>query len=287
MSEFLLNENQFEETPAKLDSQFSTLLDEYEFPEPQRGEIISGEILRIESDAVFIDVGSKRDAIVPYQEVQKLDESFLDTLSTGDEVPVYVTQTPRGDNNLIVSLERGLQELDWKRAQEIENEDACIELKVVKYNKGGLLVEFGRILGFVPNSHLPFLRNVRDTQEQNQLKADQIGKTLPVKLIQLERQNQKLVFSAAQGMIEKRLDELILGEVLEGKVVSIKPYGAFVDIGDGLVALLHISNISWDHIDHPTDCVSRGEVVEVKVETIDKDKQQVSLNRKALLPKPE
>lgn len=287
MSEFLSNENIFEDAQPQLESQFSTMLDQYEFPEPQQGEIISGEILRIEADAVFIDVGSKRDAIVPYQEIQQLEERFLDSLSTGDEVPVYVTQTPQGDNHLLVSLERGLQELDWKKAKEIEAEDRCVELKAVKSNKGGLLLEFGRILGFVPNSHLPFLRNVRDPYEQNQLKDAQIGKSLPVKIIQLVPQEQKLVFSVSQGMIEKRLNALILGEIVTGRVVSLKPYGAFVDIGDGLVGLLHISNIVWERIEHPSDCLNRGDSVEVKIESIDKQKQQVSLNRKVLLPKEE
>lgn len=285
MSTQLAQSNQI--TPPSMDSLFTDLLDNYQYPEPQRGEIITGEVMRIEQDAVFIDVGSKREAIVPYEEVQQLEEKLLKSLDPGDKVHVYVTHTPRGDDELIVSLEKGLQELDWKRAEEVERDDQLIELKALKHNKGGLMVEFGRIQGFIPNSHLPFLRGVRDRQEQAQIKAAKIGEMLPVKLIQLDREKQNLVFSATQGMVEKRLSDLILGEVVTGKVVNFKPYGAFVDIGDGVIGLIHISNIDWSHIEHPSECLSRGEELKVKIDDINLDKQQISLNRKALLPRPE
>ncbi|MCA9954266.1 MAG: S1 RNA-binding domain-containing protein, partial [Anaerolineales bacterium] len=91
---------------------FFELIEEYDFPQPKRGDIVRGEILRIDSDVVFIDIGSKRDAMVPHQEIAQLDDEFLRTLSTGDMVPVYITRTPVGSEQLIVSLERGLQELD-------------------------------------------------------------------------------------------------------------------------------------------------------------------------------
>lgn len=268
---------------------FLELLDEYDFPRPQKGDILRGEILRIENDVVYVDVGSKRDALVPHSEVQELDDDLLEALSTGDEVPVYVTRTPLGDQQLIVSLERGLQELDWERAEVLEATGETIELQVIGHNKGGLVVEFGRVRGFVPNSHVPKIRNLRNKQEQLRQKAQMAGSTLPLKIIEVNSQRDRLVLSATAAQREQRqqqLQALQPGEVITGEVINLKSYGAFIDLGQGVVGLLHISKIAWEHIDHPSSMLSEGDTIEVLIDDVDIERERVSLNRKALLPGP-
>jgi small subunit ribosomal protein S1 len=268
---------------------FSQLLDEFEFPQPQRGDILQGEILRIEEDVVFIDVGSKRDALVPHDEVSAFDEVFLDGLSPGDDVPVYVTKTPQGDEPLWVSLERGLQTHDWERAETLYDEDEALELKVVSHNKGGLVVEFGRIEGFVPNSHIPEIRATPDQQKRQHHKAKQIDTTLLLKIIEVDPSRERLVLSATavqKKQQQEQLQKLSVGDVLTGTVTGLKKFGAFVDVGNRLTGLVHISKIDWEYLDHPADKLAPGEEISVQVDDIDLERQRLSLNRKALLPDP-
>lgn len=277
------NGNSHSQTP------FFELIEEYDFPQPKRGDIIQGEILRIDNDVVFIDIGSKRDAMVPYQEVEQLDDSFLETLSTGDTVPVYVTRTPVGSEQLLVSLERGLQELDWERASELKEEDTTIELKIVNYNKGGVVVEFNRIQGFVPNSHIPAIQNVYNHDKRTSYKSKQVGETINLKIIEIDPARERFVLSAKAAQKEQRkerLNTLAVGDKLTGTIVNMKHYGAFVDIGDGIVGLLHISRMAWEHVDHPKDLFEVGDEVEVIIDKIDVEKEKISLNRKALQPSP-
>lgn len=268
---------------------FFDLIEEYDFPQPKRGDIIQGEILRIDEDVVFVDIGSKRDAMVPHQEIQQLDAAFLKTLSTGDTVPVYVTHTPVGNEQLVVSLERGLQERDWERAAELQKNDETIELDVVNYNKGGLVVEFGRIQGFVPNSHIPTIQNVYNHDQRTSAKGKLVGSSLNLKIIELDPARERFVLSAKSAQNEQRqeqLEELAVGDRVKGKVVNMKPYGAFVDIGNGVVGLLHVSRMAWEHIEHPRDLFAVGDEVEVVIDKVQADKEKVSLNRKVLLPSP-
>lgn len=266
---------------------FSQLLQEYTYPEPSRGDILQGEILQIAEDVLYIDVGSKRDAIVPYDEVSQLEEEILDDLSEGDEVPVYVTRTPFGDGQLWVSLERGLEKLDWERAEKALATDTTLELEVTNHNKGGLIVEYGRISGFVPNSHIATPGPQRHPDKAT--KAKMVGMSLPVKIIELDLEQNRFVLSATAAQAEQRkakLAELGYGDVVKGYVVGLKKYGAFVDIGHGLTGLVHISKIAWEHINHPSEIFSVGDEVEVLIEGIDIEKEQIGLNRKELQPSP-
>ena len=267
---------------------FAELLDQYEYPRPERGEILKGKIMRIEGDVIFIDVGAKRDAIVSHQEVDQLDENWLGSLSRGDQVPVYVTRTPVGDEELIVSLEKGLEEQDWDRAEQVQANDETLELEVTGYNKGGVLVQFNRLQGFVPNSHVPGLKYVRDSDQQRSLKAKKTGTTLPVKIIEIDRQRQRLVLSAKEAQKELRqeqLRELQPGQVVSGRVVNLVQYGAFVDLGK-VSGLLHVSKMAWDQVEHPADVLSVGDEIEVIVESVDIELERISLNRQELLSSP-
>lgn len=270
------------------ETSFADLLEQYQYPRPERGEILKGRVLRVEDDVVFVDVGAKRDAIVPHQEVEQLDDDLLDNLSKGDQIPVYVIRTPVGDEDLIVSLERGLEQQDWELAQQKQASDDTLELEATAYNKGGLLVQFNRLQGFVPNSHIPELKYIRNADRRRSFKAKKIGSTLPLKIIEIDRQRERLVLSAKEAQKELRqqqLRELKPGQVVTGRVVNIVDYGAFVDLGY-VSGLLHVSKMAWDKVDHPSDVLDDGDEVEVVVESVDIERERISLNRQELLPSP-
>lgn len=268
---------------------FMQLLDEFDYPQPKRGDLLMGEILRINEDVLFVDVGSKRDALVPHEEVSQFEEDLLKDLALGDEVPVYVTRTPVGNQQLLVSLDRGLQKLDWDRAEKLAAADKAIELTIVNHNKGGLVVDFGRIKGFVPNSHIPEIRSTYTETERRQYKAQQIGTARLLKIIEINPRQERLVLSATavqQEQRQQRLQALSIGEIVTGKVVTLKKYGAFIDINNGLTGLLHISKIAWEQIDHPADRLTIGDEINLKIDNVDIERERISLNRKALLPSP-
>jgi len=267
---------------------WTDLLDEYEYPRPRQGEILKGEIIRIQEDALFVNVGAKRDAIVPHDEIDSLDKEMLSDLSPGDTVPVYVLRTPVGDQELLVSLEKGLQQLDWERADELLESEETVDCVVVGHNKGGLLVQFGRLRGFVPNSHEPDLKRIHDSQKRAVARQKKIGETLSLKVVEIDRSRERLIMSATAAEKEQRqqqLDALEVGQTVTGTVVNLTSYGAFIDLGH-VSGLLHISKISWDNIDHPSDALHVGDKVEVRIDKIDRERERLSLNRKALLPGP-
>ncbi len=281
----LTEENQ---TSQNEPESFADLLNKYDVWKPHRGELVEGTILMIERDIVLVDVGAKRDAVVPHQDLNRLDADRLERMSVGDEVPVYVLRTPNGHDDLEVSIKRGLEQQDWMRAEEYLESGAVQELQVTGYNKGGILAAFGNLSGFVPNSHVPELRHVRDIEQRDEVKAQLIGTTLPLQVIEVNRPRRRLVLSAkaAQYILrEQRLKELEAGDVVHGIVESIADFGAFVNLG-GITGLIHISRLDWQHVNHPSDVVNVGDDIEVLVENVDLKRGRVRLNRQALLPDP-
>ncbi len=267
---------------------FADMLDNYEYAVPEQGEFLEGTIIRIDKDAIFVNVGAKRDAIIPHTDLDQLEEEQIADLSAGDTVPVYVLRTPVGEQELIVSLYKGLQQQDWDWAESCLESEELLELTVVGHNKGGLLVEFGRLRGFVPNSHVAELRHVRNPSQRKAFKDKSRQDDLVVKVIEVDRDRRRLVMSETAAMVEQRqnrLEELEEGAIVTGEVVNVVKYGVFVDL-DGVHGLLHISKIDWHHIDHPSQVFEVGDEVEVMIDEIDVDKERVSLNRKVLMPTP-
>lgn len=266
------------------ETNFASMLDEYDLILPERGQLLEGQVLYINEQGIFIDVGAKRDGVVPYDEVERLE----DDIDQGDEVSVYVMGTAHNDQPLWVSIEKGLALQDWERAAELLNSDDIVELNVLKYNKGGILVEFNRLQGFVPHSHIPALRYMRNTDDRNRYKSKLIGNQIAVKPIEVDQKRKRLVFSQrlAQAYLEEEaIAELNVGEIMTGRVAQLTSYGAFINLGN-IDGLLHISNIAWRHIKHPKEELEIGDEVTVKIEAIDMEKKHVNLNRKTLLPSP-
>lgn len=269
--------------------EFEELLDEYTYDAPRRGEFREAEVLRVDEDTVLLDVGAKRDAVVTRKDLSRLEDEDLDEIEPGDRIPVRVMRSPgKVSNKLEVSISRGLEREDWDRALELLESGDPVELKITGYNRGGLEVEFGRLRGFVPNSHITSIRRGIGLEKLRESKEEMVGDTILLKAIEVNQRRRRLVFSSralASERRKRRLSELEVGQVIEGQVVNLVDFGAFVDLG-GVDGLVHISELDWERVEHPSDVLSVGDELEVLVKDVDVERERVSLSRKALLPSP-
>lgn len=267
---------------------FEELLDDYDYENPVKGQIIPGEVIQVDEDSILVDIGAKRDAIVPRKDLDRLDDEMLDSIKQGDQVPVYVMRTGNVGGDLLVSINRGLEQEDWERADKMLESGEAVELEIIGQNKGGVVVRYGRLRGFVPNSHIPDLRRDTDRDEMRSQKDELIGETLVVKVIEVNQPRRRLVLSSRAARQERRLHrlkELAEGTMVIGKVVNLVDFGAFVDLG-GVDGLIHISELDWSRVDHPSEVLELGQDVEVKITNVDVDRERISLSRKHLLDNP-
>jgi small subunit ribosomal protein S1 len=187
-----------------------------------------------------------------------------------------------------VSINMGQQQKDWLRAAELEKSGEAVEAEILEVNRGGVLVSFGRLRGFVPNSHLTMTpRGLRD-ERLNEAKSALIGRTVHLVVIEVEQSRRRLVLSERKAGNQRReqlLQELTEGEVRTGTVTNLATFGAFVDLG-GVDGLIHISELDWKHVDHPREVLEAGDSVEVYVLRVDREKARIGLSRKRLLPDP-
>lgn len=281
-------EEQSEPAIALAAVSFASLLAQEDYMPPKHGEVREGEVLAIEDDVILVDIGAKRDAIIPPRDLRMVDDSVLDDLEVGDAIPVYVLQPRNENNNLIVSLNKGLEQQDWLEARRIMEEEEVFEGKVVDQNKGGLLVDFGNLRAFVPNSLIADLGRGLSQEARQQAKQKMIGDVLHLKMIEVDRRNRRLVASeraALRAHQMQLLRELKVGDVRKGTVSGLTDFGAFVDIG-GVDGLVHISELAWQRVDHPSETVQVGDEIEVEVLSVNVERRRVGLSRKRLLPEP-
>jgi small subunit ribosomal protein S1 len=268
---------------------FATLIEQgYGYTRLQRGDVHEARILSTRENEILVDLGGKKDGIIPPDDLRLLDEEVRDSLRVGDKIPVVVVDTRSSSGEIVVSLRQGLDQQDWLRAKEfLESTEIC-ESEVVEANRGGVVVSFGRLRGFVPNSHLSSVPRYVRGDELNRVKSELIGKTLSLAIIEVNQRRRRLVLSerSADGRRRHQLfEELQQGDKLTGVVSSLTDFGAFVDLG-GADGLIHISELSWRHVAHPSDVLSIGEKVEVVVLRVDRKRQRIGLSRRQLLPDP-
>jgi len=268
------------------------LLDQGGYDMPQRGDIREGTIISVSPQEVVIDLGLKREAIVPANDLSRLDKSTLAELQEGSTWPVYILQPSDREGNLIVSLSRALQEKDWLIAQEKMDNNEMFEATVSGHNAGGLEVIFGKLRGFVPASHLSSLPREMSPEARKAQLATYVGKTIPVKIVEVDRKRRRLIMSerAARRRWQREhrkqlLDDIQVGEIRQGAVRSLSEFGAFVDLG-GADGLVHISELAWFPVAHPSEVLKVGQVVDVKVLRIDKQRERVGLSLKRVQPDP-
>src|SRR5215203_735346 len=255
------------------------------------GDVIDGVIMRLDRDEILVDIGSKSEGIVPSREFSSLPAEEKDALSIGDNVLVFVVQPENQEGHAVVSIDRARQEKSWRRLQEIYEENGVIDAEVVNYNQGGRLVNRDGVRGCVPASQVTEIRGGDEAGKQAEM-ARMIGTHLPLKVIEINRHRNRLILSERQAMQEKRdemkeklIEELREGEVRQGRVSSICDFGAFVDIG-GADGLVHLSELSWSRVRHPSEVLKVGQEVEVYVLGINAQEKKIALSIKRTQAEP-
>jgi small subunit ribosomal protein S1 len=269
-------------------NEFAALLEEYDYEDPYRGQILTGTIIEANERELMIDVGLKRDAFVPRTDLERLDKDLLSALIPGKQVKAFVMQPANANGDLIVSINKGLELSDWEDAQQLSTDGEIVTVRVVGVNRGGVLVSFHRLTGFIPMSQLTSIARFSSNDELNDAKNDLIGTQLRVKIIEVDRLRNRLIFSerAARIQVQKvKMDTISVGQDVRGRVVGLVDFGAFVDIG-GLDGLIHISKLDHRFVEHPGEILTIGDEVHVRIESIDENSNRISLNRKILLADP-
>lgn len=270
----------------------STMLDAYTPPAPcRRGDVVKGVIVRVNPKMILIDIGSKCDAIVHPREMELLLPEDLERLKPGQVVHVYVLDSNESENVILVSLNKADQESDWVRAQELLESGETVELEVVDSNKGGVIVHLGQLRGFVPASQLqPTWRSLQNADDTENRWQALMGKALTLKVIEVTSSRNRLIFSerGTGGERPRRhnvLEELEVGSVQRGVVSNIVDFGAFVNV-KGIDGLLHISEISWQRVNHPSQVLQVGQELAVYIFDVDLERHRLSLSLKRLTPDP-
>jgi len=271
------------------------LLDEIDktLLEPQGGEIRTGIIVDKRPHEILVDIGYKSEGIVSGREIERLSDSIA-SLSIGDEVPVYVLREDK-DGNLLLSISRAQAEKDWERAESLMTSQQVFESCVAAYNRGGVIVKIGQVRGFVPASQLSAdsqSQGEEQTEESEDRWAQLVGANLMLKVIDIDRKRNRLILSERLAVREWRrqqkeqlLDRLKEGDIYDGIISSIADFGAFVDLG-GADGLIHLSELSWNRVNHPNEVVSVGDNVKVQILSVDQERRRIGLSLRRLQPQP-
>jgi small subunit ribosomal protein S1 len=248
------------------------------FPEITEGQVVSGEVVRVDKDEVLVDVGYKSEGVIPVSELsirRSIDPS--EEVKIGDQIDALVMTKEDAEGRLILSKKRARFEIAWKAIERAAETGEPVGGKVIEVVKGGLILDLG-VRGFLPAS-LVDIRRVQDLDEF-------MGQELRCKVIELNRARNNVVLSRRAVLEDERkemrqaiLDRLQPGDVVEGQISNIVDFGAFVDL-DGMDGLIHISELSWSHVNHPSEVLEIGQDVKVKVLDIDRERQRISLGLK-------
>jgi small subunit ribosomal protein S1 len=287
------NQNIDEQKEDEVDfsEDLAQLLDEHDYYRPTVGDIRTGTIVAISDQGVIVDLGLKRDGLVQSSDLDELDPEERESFKLYDEIPVYIEDTSQPDR-LLVSIQKARLNQDWIRAQELMESGEIVMSPIIGHNRGGVIVPFGNLRGFVPASHLVELRRGMDDRQRQQAMSKMRDEILPLKVIEVNRQRKRLVLSqrdAQHEYQEARKHELIeklnSGDVVSGRVSGLRNFGAFVDLG-GADGLIHISELAWHRVNHPREVVKVGDEIDVYILNLDKEEQRIALSRKRLLPNP-
>jgi small subunit ribosomal protein S1 len=265
----------------------------YGMDTPRRGETRTGTIARISGNDILVDIGAKSEGVIPASEVELMTEEQRAELVVGRELPVYIVRTGDRDFGIILSAARAMEETDWTRAETLQQDQSVYEGTVAGYNKGGLIVKVGNLRGFIPASQIsPSRRRRADGETPDKRWGKMVGESVLAKVIEVDRRRNRLILSeraaareARKALKEQLIGELQPGEVRTGRVISLADFGAFVDIG-GADGLVHLSEISWKRLGHPSEMLEVGQEVQVKVLAVDTERKRISLSMRELEADP-
>ena len=270
------------------------LEEDYSYPSPKRGDIIDGTVVSVSPSEILIDVGCKTEGLVSNRELERMGPEAFERIQVGDSVLAYVVRPEDPEGNLILSLNRAEMEGDWRKAEQLLAADEVFEAEVSAYNKGGAIAQIGKVRGFIPGSQLIRRRRPpqsEESREENPL-AHLVGQTVNLKVIELDRRRNRLILSEKAAAREQRkrdkeklLSELREGEVRNGVVSSLCSFGAFVDLG-GADGLVHLSELCWGHVNHPSELLRVGDDVSVHILNVDRERRRIGLSIKRTQPEP-
>jgi small subunit ribosomal protein S1 len=283
--------------PSNLDQDFedldwTQLLDAYDYARPQRGELRDGMVMQIEDSGILVSIGTKREGVIPQQDIRAMGDAYISSLKVGDAIQVYVQDPENREGDLVLSLTMVQVAKDWEEAGRLQTDGGIVQGQVIGYNKGGLLVQFNRIRGFVPASQVAQLHGRTAAEERQQALQRMVGQTIPLKVIEVDRERNRLVLSERSATQEWRkaqkhrlLTELQPGDILSGRVNQLTNFGAFIDLG-GADGLAHISELSWQRVNHPREVLTPGQEVKVMVVEIDAERERIGLSLRRLQANP-
>lgn len=257
----------------------------------ERGDIVQGTILAVDQHGLIVDVSWKQDGIVSRTDIERMGMLITDFEVDG-QIDVAIIRLDDADGNLVLSAAQAKQNEDWKKAEILQEADGVHTGEITAANKGGLIVPYGNLRGFIPASHVVDLpRGLNEDDRLNYL-DNLVGKEISVKVIEVNRKRRRLVFSQRlaerenrQARKEELLEKLSEGDARKGIVSGLCDFGAFVDLG-GADGLIHISELAWHRVSHPSEVVTVGEKVEVYILHLDDNGKRIGLSLKRLQPNP-
>ena len=254
---------------------FAALLDQYDY-HFNPGDTVSGTVFSLEPRGALIDIGAKTAAYLPIQEmsINRVDNPE-EVLRSNETREFFILTDENEDGQLTLSIRRIEYMRAWERVRQLQQEDATVRSGVFATNRGGALVRIEGLRGFIPGSHI----------STRKPKEDLVGEDLPLKFLEVDEERNRLVLSHRRALVERKMNGLQVGEVVLGAVRGLKPYGAFIDIG-GVSGLLHISEISHDHIETPHRVLNVNDEIKVMIIDLDAERGRISLSTKQLEPEP-
>jgi small subunit ribosomal protein S1 len=260
---------------------------------PSQGEIRKGIIAGISSTQILVSVGAKSEGVIAGRELEQIPPADREALQVGQEIPVYVINPEDQNGNVVLSFVRAQEFIGWDVVEKMVETGEDFEGKIEGYNKGGVIVPVHGLRGFVPASQISMnRRNAVQGDTPDARWAKMIGQPITVRVIEVDRQRRRLILSeraanpeSRQSLKERIIEELHEGEIRTGRVTSLADFGAFVNI-NGADGLVHLSEISWERIQHPSEVLEVGQEVKVKIISIDREKKRIGLSIRALQDDP-
>ena len=260
---------------------------------PQPGEIRKGVVASISPTQILVSVGAKSEGVITGRELETIPTDVRAALQVGQEILVYVLNAEDDNGNVVLSYTRAQEQKGWAEVEKLLEDSATYEGRVDGFNKGGIIVPVYGLRGFIPASQLSISRRMAVTGDTpDQRYAKMIGEPISVRVIEVDRKRRRLILSeraasseTRQSIKERVIESLKEGETYTGKVTSLADFGAFVNV-NGADGLVHLSEISWDRVQHPSEVLEVGQEVQVKVINIDREKRRIGLSIRALQSDP-
>lgn len=250
----------------------------------RRGQVVDGTVLTTSPTEVRMDLGDGHVGVIPGRELERMPREQIEQLQPGASIPVYIINPHDHLGNIRLSVTHAQEELDWRKAEACHKSQSVFESQIAGYNKGGLIVRFGRVRGFVPQSQISAARRSAGGGTPEERWSGMVNQAIAVKVIEVDRSRNRLILSERAAAREQRearkeslISELRVGEVRQGRVVSLVDFGAFVDIG-GAEGLVHLTEISWQHVTDPRKALKLGEEVRVEVISVDPQRKRIGLS---------